>query len=87
MSHYSVLVHLPDYEMHGNVQPYLDRAMAPFVEGVGPDSPYAKFEDHTEELVKEYETTTLERVVLKDGKNVSFYDRECRNPQHGNDKR
>lgn len=74
MSHFTLMLKLETTDhSRQNITNMIENAMEPFYEQIEDDSPYREFDDHTDEVIKEYENDTVKRVVFN-GKMFSKYE-------------
>lgn len=78
MSHFTVLVIGPDWEKQ--LEPFweLDLSQADMAL-----DPRAEFQDKTEEITEEYNTKTVDRVIMPDGRKLCTYDEEFKVQKEG----
>jgi hypothetical protein len=78
MSHFAVMVIMPDGTTMNNFDKRLVKILAPYQENNMGDCPrkYMEFEDNEDEWRKDYEEGTQERVVMEDGRLLLTWDKE-----------
>lgn len=78
MSHFITLVVIPEGTVGADVYLEIERLLAPFQENNMDDCPreYMEFFDREDELRKEYEEGTVEKVVMPDGRLLNTWDKE-----------
>lgn len=83
MSHFSVYVAIPAEKLSKYSKPidrvecFVSDALAPYEEGVE-DPELLEFEDKTDEMLKDYETDTMQVVRFPDGHLVGAYEKRFR---------
>jgi len=79
MSHFTVLVRVPASTAFSGVEKKVEEILAPFSENI---EPRPDFCDKTDEVLREYEMDTDERIRLADGTLHSPYDEQFKNPAY-----
>lgn len=80
MSHFVTMIVIPEGTVGKEVHAQIDEILAPFQENNMGDCPkqYLEFNDLEDEMLKEYEEGTVEKVVMPDGRLLNTWDEEFR---------